>query len=102
MMFDYLVTFFGYSKDELRFFTVKAENPIDAINKAVAESGFNYSDISAVKRAIKPRADLELFCAVCDEETEHRKTTDTVFEHALECLKCGTVWEAEVEQKEKD
>jgi len=36
------------------------------------------------------------YCPVCNRDTVHVIVLNDVFEHALECIECKTVWEAEL------
>ena len=41
------------------------------------------------------------YCPKCDLITEHRETTDEILGHALECLVCHIIWEADVTEQEE-
>lgn len=36
------------------------------------------------------------FCPVCKRDTVHIVIEDDIFDHAIQCVECHTVWEAEM------
>jgi uncharacterized Zn finger protein len=34
------------------------------------------------------------YCPVCECDTLHKSVEDDVFEYAIQCMECHTVWEA--------
>jgi len=39
--------------------------------------------------------EVEEYCPHCDRVTLHKSLPDDVFDYAIKCMECETVWEAE-------